>query len=352
MQSRLYYPILVAVFMLFAAVAFGQDAVTQPRPILLSISPSRGLIGSTATVTFTGRGFDPTPLSVFVSGIGIWVGNITANNATSLNATLNITDFATLGTHYLQVLTADGGFSNPLVFSVDPQPLTVSYSMPQILNATEQANLSMQLTNSKSDSITGHLSVTFLPNAINSADDPSVALMNAQASTRTVDFAFPLDSTNAQFSLAGIALHAGTVAGTIRLSISGTQEDGKDVAISPATFDVTVPSAAPVLTDVRILNRTASGFEVQITGYSTSRDIRKASFQLTQAAGTNLQTSVVQVDLTEPFNAYFQSPNSSAAGGTFIYRQPFVVQGDIDAVKSVTVTLSNAIGDSLPKVAQ
>src|SRR5262249_19255155 len=153
-------------------------------------------------------------------------------------------------------------------------------------------------------------------------------------------------------SLAGIALHAGTVAGTIRLSISGTQQGGKDVTISPATFDVTVPSVAPVLTDVRILNRTASGFDVQITGYSTSRDIRRASFQLAQAAGTSLQTSVVQVNLTDPFNAYFQSPNSSAAGGTFIYRQPFVVQGDINAVQSVTVTLSNAIGDSQPKVAQ
>src|SRR5262249_51918608 len=253
-----------------------------PRPILLSISPSTGLIGSTATVTFTGTGFDPTPLRVFVSGIGIWVGNVTFNNATSLNATLNITDFAALGIHYVQVLTADGGFSNPLVFSFDPQPLTVSYSMPQILNATEQATVSMQLTNPNPDPITGHLSVTFLPNAINSADDPSVALINAQASTRTVDFAFPPDGTNAQFSLAGVALHAGTVAGTIRLSISGTQQDGRAISISPATFDITVPSVAPVLTDVRILNRTASGFDVQITGYSTSRDIRTASFQLAQ----------------------------------------------------------------------
>ena len=224
--------------------------------------------------------------------------------------------------------------------------------MPEILNATEQATLSMQLTNANSDPITGHISVTFLPNAINSADDPSVALMNAQASTRTVDFVFPPDSTDSQFSLAGIALHAGTVAGTIRLSISGTQEGGRDVTISPATFDVTVPSVAPVLTDVRILNRTDSGFDLQITGYSTSRDIRTASFQLGQAAGTSLQTSVVQVNLTDPFNAYFQSPNSSAAGGTFIYRQPFVVQGDTNAVQSVTVTLSNAIGDSLPKTAQ
>src|SRR4029077_7944223 len=133
-----------------------------------------GLIGSTATVTLTGTGFDPTPLRVFVSGTGILVGVVTFNSATSLNATLNIIDSAALGTYYVQVLTA-GGFSNPLVFSVDPQPVTVSYSMPQILTATEQATLSMQLTNPNPDSITGHLSVTFLPNAINSADDPSVA---------------------------------------------------------------------------------------------------------------------------------------------------------------------------------
>jgi hypothetical protein len=40
-------------------------------------------------------------------------------------------------------------------------------------------------------------------------------------------------------------------------------------------------------------------------------------------------------------------------GGAFVYTQPFIVkQGDVNAVASVTVTLSNSQGASEPKTAQ
>jgi hypothetical protein len=329
-----------------------QFTVIQPPATLISISPSSALRGSTATVSLTGTGFDSTPApNVVISGTGVSIGNVTINSATSLNATFTINNTASLGSYNVQLANA-GGSSNALTFSVDPQPVTVVFSMPQILNATEQTAVGLQLTTPAPDSITGQLSVTFLPTAVNPADDPSVSLINSQASTRNVNFTFSPNSTDAQFSLAGVSLHAGTVAGTIRLTISGTQEGGKPVTISPATFDVTVPNVVPVLTDVKILNRTVSGFDVQITGYSTSRDIRTASFQFAQTAGTNLRTSVLQVNLADPFTAYYQSPNSSAAGGTFVYRQPLLVQGNINAIQSVTVTISNAVGDSQPTPAQ
>jgi sugar lactone lactonase YvrE len=329
-----------------------QFTVIQPPATLVSISPATALRGSTATVTLTGTGFDSVPPpSLVVSGTGISVGNVTINSATSINATFTVNNSAPLTTYNVQLVNA-GGSSNALTFSVDPPPVTVVYSTPQILNATEQAPVVLQLTNPVPDPITGQLSVTFLPNATNPADDPSVSLVNAQASTRTVNFSFAPNSTDAQFSLAGISLHAGTVAGTIRLNISATQEGGKNVTVSPATFDITVPNVVPVLTDAKILNRTATGFDVQITGYSTSRDISKASFQFGQATGTNLRTSVLQVNLADAFNAYYQSPTASAAGGTFVYRQPLVVQGNVNAIQSVTVTVSNSVGDSLPMPAQ
>jgi hypothetical protein len=100
------------------------------------------------------------------------------------------------------------------------------------------------------------------------------------------------------------------------------------------------------------LNRTPSGFDVQITGYSDSKEITAASFQFGRASGTNLQTSTLQVNLKDAFTAYYQSADASAAGGTFVYRQPFMVQGDVNAIESVTVRLSNTQGDSAPSIAR
>src|SRR5262249_54166766 len=150
-----------------------QFTVIQPPPTLISISPSTALRGSTATLTLTGTVFDSIPApNVVISGTGVSVGNVTINSATSLNATFTINNRAPLGNYNVQVVNA-GGSSNALTFSVDPQPVTVVYSMPQILNATEQTPVGLRLTTPAPDSITGQLSVTFLPAAVNPADDPS-----------------------------------------------------------------------------------------------------------------------------------------------------------------------------------
>ena len=46
---------------------------------------------------------------------------------------------------------------------------------------------------------------------------------------------------------------------------------------------------------------------------------------------------------------YYQAPKSAAVGSVFLYVQPFiVVQGDVSAVGSVTLTLTNAQGVSDP----
>jgi hypothetical protein len=327
--------------------------VIEPAPTLTSVTPPSAPRGSTTVVTLTGTAFDLSPgaTRLVVDGNAIVANNVRIISPTSIAASFTINNSAALTSYSVGIVTP-GGTSNVLMFSVDPQPLTILDPMPQILDPTDQTPLRLQLANPSPDPITGRLTVTFLPNAANNADDPGVSLVNEQASTRTVDFVFPPNNNEAQFSLAGISLDAGTVAGTIRLTISGTQESGKNVALSPSIFDVTVPRLVPLITDARILNRTPSGFDVQITGYSDSKEITAASFQFGRAAGTNLQTSTLQVNLKDAFTAYYQSADASAAGGTFVYRQPFMVQGDVNAIESVTVRLSNTQGDSAPSIAR
>jgi hypothetical protein len=328
------------------------SVVTVP-PTLSSISPARGIRGSTTAITLNGTGFDMTPgaTRLVVSGSVISVTDVAVSSPTSLTARFVVALAAPLDTYNVTVITGEGS-SNTVTFSVDPQDISVSYAMPSQLNPTEQAPVNFTLVNPSPDPITGRLTITFLPNTNNDVDDPTVTLVSAQASSRTLDFTFASSSSQPTFSIPGILVQAGTVAGTIRFTVTGTQIGARNVTLTNNTFDISVPRLVPLISSARITNRRAAGFDVEITGYSTSRDITSASFQFVQAAGTNLQTSALQLDMSAQFNAFYQSPNSALGGSTFLYVQPFMVQGDVNAIDSVMVTLSNAQGASQPKSAR
>jgi len=221
-----------------------------------------------------------------------------------------------------------------------------------MLNPTEQVPLQLWLATASPEQISGQLSLTFIPNANSSTDDPNVMFISTQASGKNSNFTFPANATSAQFSLANAVVQAGTVAGTIRLTMTGVQVGGVSVTPSNSTFDVTIPRLPPTITNVRIINRTAAGFDVEITGYSTSRDITAATFTFEEAAGTNLLTVELKPDVATQFTTYYQAPESIPVGSAFVYVQPFnVTQGDVNAVASVTVTLTNPQGTSQPKTA-
>jgi hypothetical protein len=137
------------------------------------------------------------------------------------------------------------------------------------------------------------------------------------------------------------------------MSMTNVQVGGINSTPSNSDFNVQVPRLPPVITNVRLLNRSSGGFDVEVTGYSTSREIGTATFTFGAASGANLLTVELQPDVTSTFTTYYQSDDSAPAGGAFVYLQPFLVQqGDANVVTSVTVTLSNAQGTSEPKTAR
>jgi hypothetical protein len=109
---------------------------------------------------------------------------------------------------------------------------------------------------------------------------------------------------------------------------------------------MTLSRVAPVITLLNISSRSVSGFELVITGFSTSRALRHATFLFTPAQGRSLQTSTVTLDLAPSASNWFQSQPSASFGGQFRLVIPFAVQGDSSAVGSVSVTLTNAEGTS------
>jgi hypothetical protein len=128
---------------------------------------------------------------------------------------------------------------------------------------------------------------------------------------------------------------------------------GVDVAPAGADFDVQVPRLPPIITDVQILNWSAAGFDVEITGFATTREITSATFHFGASTGAHLLTVELQPDVATSFTTYYQSETSGPAGSAFVYVQPFIIQqGDVNAVATVTVMLANSVGASESRTAQ
>lgn len=94
------------------------------------------------------------------------------------------------------------------------------------------------------------------------------------------------------------------------------------------------------------MTRTASGFDVAITGFATPREVTQAVFRFTAASGANLQTTELTIPLSATSATWFSSDSARAFGSQFTYRQPFTLSGDSAAVSSLSVTLSNSVGAS------
>jgi sugar lactone lactonase YvrE len=328
--------------------------VSIAPPTLTGITPASAARGTTMTITLAGTNFDPAPggTTVAIEGAGIATGDIQVANPGSLSFSFTMAPDVTLGVHNVTVATASGG-SNAVRFLVLPQGPTFTYGLPPMLNPTQQTPIQVSLASPLPDDVTATLTLTFVPNTTIGTDDPNVMFINPQLSTRTVQVEFPANTSTAELSLSSGVLQAGTVAGTIELSAIDVHVGGVSAAPTNSDFDVQVPRLPPVITSVRIVNRSPAGFDVEIIGYSTTRDITAATFNFGAASGAHLLTVELQPDVSSSFGTYYQSGTSFPAGGAFVYMQPFIVQqGDVNAVASVTVTLANAQGRSEPKTAQ
>jgi len=94
--------------------------------------------------------------------------------------------------------------------------------------------------------------------------------------------------------------------------------------------------------------RNSTGFTVVATGYSNTREIQQVMFEFNAAAGQTLQTTQLTVAGSSIFAPYCLSAASNATGGGFKLTPPFTVEGNTQAIGSVTVTLTNTVGSSKP----
>ena len=133
-----------------------------------------------------------------------------------------------------------------------------------------------------------------------------------------------------------MAFQTGTVAGVITLAVRSSLPGGN------LNQTVTIARAAPVLQTAKVVVN-ASGFQVQIAGFSNSRDLTSAQFHFIGAAGQIVQTSDLTVSLSSAASQWYSGSSSTTFGGQFLIVVPFTIQqGPSAGLSSVGVQLQNS----------
>jgi hypothetical protein len=151
------------------SVAVDAGATQSPAPAaprLTSISPTSGVRGTAVPVTLTGTNLG-TVETINVSGSGITVSNLSASN-TQVTATFTIAPTST-GQRNVTV-TADGGNSNAVPFTVRGATLTISAPVPALnTGGTSVKNGTITVTNTASGGTAGAFTFTANPTVTKTA---------------------------------------------------------------------------------------------------------------------------------------------------------------------------------------
>ena len=316
--------------------------VTAPVPTLTSVSPAIGIVGASATlVTLTGTNFASTD-TVLLNGSSL---PSTLVNATTLTATLPASFFAEAGTGLITVAdSASKTVTAAATFTVVAAPQFV-LSGPATAASGEQPALTFTLANPYPFPLAGSLNLTFAPvSAAGVTDDPTVQFATGG---RMIDFSIPADSTVTP----AVQLQTGTIAGTATVTLAVTSDGANVTPANVAPVVITIPAAVPALSSART-TKSGQMLSVAVVGFSNTREVTKAVFHFTPAAGAAITNPDVTVDVGAVFAAWYGSAPSDAYGSAFTYTQPFTLDSDASSIAGVTVTLTNSVGVSMVLTAQ
>jgi hypothetical protein len=251
------------------------------------------------------------------------------------------------GSFLFTVRVADNARANALelfriTINLPALPELTLTGLPSTVNPAEQLPISLSIGSGFPVALTGQLVLSFAPDS--GGGDATIQFSNG---LRALDFNIPVNST--QISLPDAALQTGTVAGTIRITVR-LLSSGADVTPNPPpTFTARIERSAPQIRSAKFV-RSGSTVSIEIIGFSTPREITQALFRFRAGPGATLRTTEVTIPVEELFGRYFQDAASTRFGSQFIFRQPFNVEGDANAVIPDSVTLTNRVGSTTASV--
>ena len=288
------------------------------------------------STVFTLRNVPGLPVNLDPGATVLFPVSFAPNNTGNLTATLRVNNAS---------LTLSGT-------GMQPSPLpSYQFEVPSANpKPGQQPTVGLALTTPYPLAVQGTLRLSFVSSVF--ADDPAVQFSNG---SRTVNFTIPANSTRAAFNggAATVALQTGTTAGDIIITPSFGTAAGLD--LTPATADTltfNMPRTVPEILSATISSQTLTSFSVLISGYSTTRSIRRLEIDVTPKSGQNIASSHLTLDVTGASSAWFQSTASQPYGGTFLISIPFVLQNGsstddvVRRLQSLTITGVNDVGSS------
>ena len=183
----------------------------------------------------------------------------------------------------------------------------------------------VQLDTESANGLSGVLAIRFDPSD-GLRDDPNVGFSTGQ----TANFAI----APGEDSSGPLAVNVGTIAGEITIT---AEIDGGERTVVQT---IQVPRRSPVITDT-LIEETPTGFNIRVTGYSTTLEVVEATFQFEGA-----EAQIESVSVGSAFQSWYANPDSVVFGSRFEYVQPVTVNGDRAAARSVTLRLRNSQGVS------
>ena len=285
----------------------------------------------------------------FVTGATVQFGSTTlpanVTSSTQLSVQIPGSLVAQSGQLNVTVTNPDNTVSNALVFTIVSLP---GISINATLTAAGTNQVVLTLDSAAPVDLAGTLVLSFSPNASNTPANYADPAMQFAAGGTSINFTVTKGSKTAVLPGNGV-FSPGSVAGTLTITLTRFLTGITNVLPAPPPFkSFTIDRGAPAITanTVRIINGTAAGFTVEVIGFTTTREISRATMTFTSTQSID-GGGTVSVDVTSAFNAYFSSATGLSNGGTFKLDIPFTISGaDASVISAVSLTLTNAVGTS------
>jgi hypothetical protein len=170
-------------------------------------------------------------------------------------------------------------------------------------------------------------------------DDPAVLFLATGG--RELNISLASDAQTATYnSQSAIAFQTGTTAGSIAFVVAFP-----DTATYTQSF--AIPSATAQLTSVQA-TRESPNLLVNISGYDNTYSAGQLSFTFYDTTGKVIGTPI-SYNASSGFKQLFFTSNTD--GGLFSLQASFPVSGDVTQVGSVTVGLTNSLGQATSSAA-
>ena len=238
--------------------------------------------------------------------------------------------------------TAAGARSGSLIIGQSTYALTgtgvepalpnpgLSIGLPQTLS-DQQGAVTVMLDAASKTSGSGTLTLDFLPDP-GLTDDTAIVFVSGG---RTAAFTVSPGDTQGHFGDQLTApFQTGTTAGALVFTVQlGGVTAQQSIAILPASVGITLVKGV----------RSATGVEVQVTGFDTTRMAATLAFTFFDAAGNAIAPGAISTNATATFASYFQN---SDLGGVFLLTAVFPVTGDPSQIAAFQAQIANSVGSA------